>query len=143
MTTPLFVYGTLKRGGSNHHHLAGQTFLGPARTTPGFTLFSLGAYPGLVAAPADTRGVTGELWSVDAACLARLPPRTDRTQPPRRYSPIRRFTRDLRRRNVFLPARYIRPRASRHYVADLSSRRHGRGFSKRSSHRHRGFILKT
>ena len=72
MTTPLFVYGTLKRGGSNHHQLAGQTFLGPARTAPGFTLFSLGAYPGLVAAPADTRGVTGELWSVDDACLARL-----------------------------------------------------------------------
>jgi hypothetical protein len=72
MTTPLFVYGTLKRGGSNHHHLAGQTFLGPARTAQGFTLFSLGAYPGLVAAPTDTRGVTGELWSVDATCLARL-----------------------------------------------------------------------
>jgi gamma-glutamylcyclotransferase (GGCT)/AIG2-like uncharacterized protein YtfP len=32
MTTPLFVYGTLKRGGSNHHQLASQTFLGPART---------------------------------------------------------------------------------------------------------------
>ena len=72
MTTPLFVYGTLKRGGSNHHHLSGQTLLGPARTAPGFTLFSLGTYPGLVAAPTDTRGVTGELWSVDAACLARL-----------------------------------------------------------------------
>ena len=72
MTTPLFVYGTLKRGGSNHHQLAGQTFLGPARTAPGFTLFTLGAYPGLVAAPTDTRGVTGELWFVDDACLARL-----------------------------------------------------------------------
>jgi gamma-glutamylcyclotransferase (GGCT)/AIG2-like uncharacterized protein YtfP len=72
MTTPLFVYGTLKRGGSNHYQLAGQTFLGPARTAPGFTLFTLGAYPGLVAAPTDTRGVTGELWFVDDACLARL-----------------------------------------------------------------------
>ncbi len=72
MTTTLFVYGTLKRGGSNHHHLAGQTLLGLARTAPGFTLFSLGAYPGLVAAPTDAHGVTGELWSVDAACLARL-----------------------------------------------------------------------
>jgi len=72
MTTTLFVYGTLKRGGSNHHQLAVQTFLGPARTAPGFTLFSLGAYPGLVAAPTDAHGVTGELWSVDDACLARL-----------------------------------------------------------------------
>ena len=70
--TTLFVYGTLKRGGSNHGHLAGQIFLGEARTGPGFTLFSLGAYPGMVAAPTDRTGVTGELWSVDATCLARL-----------------------------------------------------------------------
>ncbi len=72
MTTTLFVYGTLKRGGSNHHHLAAQTFHGTARTAPGFTLFSLGAYPGLVAAPTDAYGVTGELWSIDDACLSRL-----------------------------------------------------------------------
>jgi gamma-glutamylcyclotransferase (GGCT)/AIG2-like uncharacterized protein YtfP len=70
--TTLFVYGTLKRGGSNHAFLAGQRFLGAARTAPGFTLFSLGSYPGLVAAPDDSAGVTGELWSVDDACLARL-----------------------------------------------------------------------
>ena len=70
--TTLFVYGTLKRGGSNHAFLAGQRFLDTARTVPGFTLFSLGAYPGLVPAPEDRDGVTGELWSVDAACLARL-----------------------------------------------------------------------
>jgi gamma-glutamylaminecyclotransferase len=72
----IFVYGTLKRGGSNHAQLAGQTYLGPARTQPGFTLYSLGEYPGLVAtpatAPADCEGVSGELWSVDAAALARL-----------------------------------------------------------------------
>lgn len=70
--TTLFVYGTLKRGGSNHAFLAGQRFLGTAQTLPGFTLYSLGPYPGLVAAPDDSAGVTGELWSVDSACLARL-----------------------------------------------------------------------
>jgi len=70
--TTLFVYGTLKKGGSNHHFLAGQTFLGSAQTRPGYTLYSLGSYPGLVASPADTSGVSGELWSVDAPCLARL-----------------------------------------------------------------------
>jgi gamma-glutamylaminecyclotransferase len=68
----LFVYGTLKRGGANHGWLAGQTFLGPARTAPGFTLYSLGEYPGLVADASDREGVAGELWAVDAACLARL-----------------------------------------------------------------------
>jgi gamma-glutamylaminecyclotransferase len=68
----VFVYGTLKRGGSNHAHLAGQRYLGDARTAPGFTLYSLGDYPGLVHAATDTAGVSGELWQVDAPCLAAL-----------------------------------------------------------------------
>ena len=69
--TLLFVYGTLKRGGSNHRFLAGQKFLGAAHTVAGFTLYALDGYPGLVRAP-DAAGVTGELWAVDAACLAKL-----------------------------------------------------------------------
>ncbi len=68
----VFVYGTLKRGGSNHARLADQRFLGPARTAPGFALYSMGEYPGLVADPADLDGVHGELWAVDAPALARL-----------------------------------------------------------------------
>ena len=68
----LFVYGTLKRGGSNHHHLAGQKFLGAARTAAGFRLFDAGGYPGMVAHAGDRDGVTGEVWAVDAAALARL-----------------------------------------------------------------------
>ena len=68
----LFVYGTLKRGCKNHHHLAGQTCVGDARTAPGFRLYDLGDYPGMVADPADVEGVTGELWDVDDAALAHL-----------------------------------------------------------------------
>jgi gamma-glutamylcyclotransferase (GGCT)/AIG2-like uncharacterized protein YtfP len=68
----IFVYGTLKRGCRNHHHLAGQKFVGAARTVPGYTLFDLGGYPGLVAKAADRAGVTGEIWSVDAEALRRL-----------------------------------------------------------------------
>lgn len=68
----IFVYGTLKRGFSNHRFLAGQTFVGEARTRPGFRLFDAGSYPGLVAWPADTEGVRGEVWSVDAEALTRL-----------------------------------------------------------------------
>ena len=68
----IFVYGTLKRGGRNHHHLAEQTFVGPARTSPGVRLFDLGGFPGLVAQAADRDGVSGEVWSVDAECLQRL-----------------------------------------------------------------------
>lgn len=70
--THVFVYGTLKRGGSNHAFLAGQKFLGEARTQPGFTLYSLGDFPAMVRAPGDREGVTGELWAVDDVCLDEL-----------------------------------------------------------------------
>jgi gamma-glutamylaminecyclotransferase len=70
--TAVFVYGTLKRGGQNHHFLAGQQFLGPARTAAGFTLYSLGEFPGMVRTPASDRHVVGEVWEVDAPALAAL-----------------------------------------------------------------------
>jgi gamma-glutamylcyclotransferase (GGCT)/AIG2-like uncharacterized protein YtfP len=70
--TLLFVYGTLKRGGSNQHYLAGQKFIGVARTLPGFRLFDLGQYPGMVAKADDRDGVSGEVWSVEADCLDHL-----------------------------------------------------------------------
>ena len=70
--TRVFVYGTLKRGGSNHHCLAGQQFLGAGRTPPGFTLYALADYPGMVREPKDDAGVTGEVWAVDPACLETL-----------------------------------------------------------------------
>lgn len=72
MNTLLFVYGTLKRGCSNHHHLAGQTFVGAARTVPGFRLYDLGGYPGIAVAAGDRTGVVGEIWSVDTTALAQL-----------------------------------------------------------------------
>ena len=68
----IFVYGTLKRGGLNHAVLAGQTYAGEARLTPGFVMYSLGEYPGLVAEPGSANRVTGEIWSVDADALLRL-----------------------------------------------------------------------
>lgn len=70
--TRVFVYGTLKRGGSNHRFLAGQHYLGEARTAPGYTLYSLGDYPGMVRSADPAHTVTGEIWSVDAACLTQL-----------------------------------------------------------------------
>ena len=72
MNSPLFVYGTLKRGCRNHHHLAGQVFVGVARTVPGYRLYDLGGYPGIAPSAADQEGVLGEVWSVDAAALQRL-----------------------------------------------------------------------
>lgn len=70
--TLLFVYGTLKQGLSNHAYLAGQKLLGPARTQPGYRLFEVGGYPGMVPWPSDRVGVTGEVWEVDDQALAEL-----------------------------------------------------------------------
>jgi gamma-glutamylcyclotransferase (GGCT)/AIG2-like uncharacterized protein YtfP len=70
--TRVFVYGTLKRGGPNHPYLAGQQFLGVAHTAPGFTLYSLGDYPGMIRSADPGDDVTGEVWAVDAACLRKL-----------------------------------------------------------------------
>lgn len=72
MPTLLFVYGTLKRGCSNHARLAGGTFLAPARTVAGFRLHDLGGFPGLYPRSDDRDGVTGELWQVDDATLGQL-----------------------------------------------------------------------
>lgn len=72
MRTRLFVYGTLKRGCSNHPQMAGAHFLGLARTPPGYRLYDLGGYPALVGTPEDVSGVVGEVWSVDPDGLDRL-----------------------------------------------------------------------
>jgi len=68
----VFVYGTLKRGGSNHHYLRGQKFITEARTQPGCTLCQPADYPGLVIDPTDREGVTGEVWEVSTDCLSAL-----------------------------------------------------------------------
>ncbi|MCP9771172.1 gamma-glutamylcyclotransferase [Synechococcus sp. Tobar12-5m-g] len=74
----VFVYGTLKRGESNHHWLTGATCLGRRRLA-GAHLHDLGAYPQAVraeaaaAAPLDpTAFLHGELYGVDDHGLARL-----------------------------------------------------------------------
>lgn len=71
MSVTLFIYGTLKRGDCRHSALAGQTFRGEASTESGYRLYNIGSYPGLVESPTGL-AVEGELWEVDAACLARL-----------------------------------------------------------------------
>ncbi len=70
--TRIFVYGTLKRGGSNHPVLAGQKFLGEARTARGYVLHSLGDFPGMVRTDPPDRQVAGEVWLVDPAGHALL-----------------------------------------------------------------------
>lgn len=67
--TPLFVYGSLRRGGANHRELRGAAFLGAARTTGGYALVRIDEYPALVA---GSQSVAGELYAVDAALLEEL-----------------------------------------------------------------------
>lgn len=67
----LFVYGTLKRGCRSHHLLAGQEFVGVARTAPRYRMYRRGLYPCLVEVK-DGRSIHGEIWRVDAATLERL-----------------------------------------------------------------------
>jgi gamma-glutamylcyclotransferase (GGCT)/AIG2-like uncharacterized protein YtfP len=70
-TIRLFVYGTLKRGMPKNGYLAGQEYLGPARTEVGYRLYDCGRYPGLVAT-ADGGVIDGELWRVGEAILPQL-----------------------------------------------------------------------
>ncbi len=67
----LFVYGTLKRGFSRNRFLANQRFVAPVQTVPRYRLYDCGSYPALVE---DHQGVAiqGELWEVDAKCIAQL-----------------------------------------------------------------------
>lgn len=68
----IFVYGTLKRGHSNHGCMRGQQFIGEACTRPLFRLHDLGGYPGMVLAENHGLSVQGEVWEVDFKGLKRL-----------------------------------------------------------------------
>jgi len=64
----LFVYGTLKRGGSRHWILDGFPFLGRAKAK-GFVLYDLGPYPAMVPGPGM---VYGEVYEVSEEILNAL-----------------------------------------------------------------------
>jgi gamma-glutamylcyclotransferase (GGCT)/AIG2-like uncharacterized protein YtfP len=68
----IFVYGTLKRGHSNHGYMRGQTFIDLAITEPRYRLYDLGGYPGMVLEASHGSNIQGEVWEIDAACLKQL-----------------------------------------------------------------------
>lgn len=70
--TVLFVYGTLKRGERNYFRLADQEFLGEVVTAPKYRVIDLGPHPGLIRDDANGLAIHGELFAVDAKCLAEL-----------------------------------------------------------------------
>ena len=71
-TNTLFLYGTLKRGQANNSLIAGQEFLGPARTAPGYRLYDSGPFPCLVEDRQRGVAVRGELWEVEESLLPKL-----------------------------------------------------------------------
>lgn len=69
----VFVYGSLRKGESNHRLLAvpgARLIMAKARTEPGYELRELGAFPGMVRGGAGE--VIGEVYEVDEATLAAL-----------------------------------------------------------------------
>jgi gamma-glutamylcyclotransferase (GGCT)/AIG2-like uncharacterized protein YtfP len=68
MKNYLFVYGTLKRGGSRHWILDGFPFLGRAKAK-GFVLYDLGPYPAMVSGAGL---VYGEVYEVSEEILNAL-----------------------------------------------------------------------
>ena len=76
----IFVYGTLKKGFSNHFFLSGARYLGPARTVDRYALY-VDMYPGVY--PRDQISpIVGQLFEVDSVTLSRL---DDLEDHPRLY----------------------------------------------------------
>jgi gamma-glutamylcyclotransferase (GGCT)/AIG2-like uncharacterized protein YtfP len=68
----IFVYGTLKRGLSNHGWMAGQQFIAEARTEPVYRMVDCGGYPGMFPVEKDGVSIQGEIWEVDDAGRTKL-----------------------------------------------------------------------
>mgnify|MGYP006270611263 CR=1 FL=1 len=69
-SSPVFVYGTLRRGERANALLATSRFAGEGWTPPSYKLVHMGEYPALLAG--GNTAVLGEVYQVDAATLAVL-----------------------------------------------------------------------
>lgn len=69
MATRVAVYGTLKKGLSNHHYMKTARFLGEDQLH-NLVLCDLGPYPGARLEP--SAGITLEVYEVDSQTLAQL-----------------------------------------------------------------------
>ncbi len=66
---PVFVYGTLRRGGSNHFRMDGAEFVTDGRISG--RLYRISWYPGLVLDEAGD-DIVGEVYRVDPEMLGNL-----------------------------------------------------------------------
>jgi gamma-glutamylaminecyclotransferase len=77
LTHRIFVYGTLKRGHSNHALLETSKFFGEAATLETYWMITTGVFPVVLdAVPADfglpPLAIAGEIYHVDDATLGEL-----------------------------------------------------------------------
>jgi len=63
MKKVMFVYGTLKRGFSNHRLMGQSKYLGKT-LVPGLKMFSMGGFPGCIKSGDNDDEVIGELYEV-------------------------------------------------------------------------------
>jgi gamma-glutamylcyclotransferase (GGCT)/AIG2-like uncharacterized protein YtfP len=68
----LFVYGTLRKNGTNHWRLAGFKCLAEKLWLPGYELYDNFLYPYAVASRAPGAGILGEVYAIDEPTLAQL-----------------------------------------------------------------------
>jgi len=68
-TLRLFVYGSLKRGQSNHSELGDARFLANVRTAPRFALREIAGFPALAS---GERAIEGELFELPLSALPQL-----------------------------------------------------------------------
>ncbi|MDC0611280.1 gamma-glutamylcyclotransferase [Vibrio sp.] len=65
----VFVYGSLRKGESNHWYLESSQFIGAFATEPEFAMYDLGPYPGIVEGSFSVRG---EVYQIDDDTLHHL-----------------------------------------------------------------------
>lgn len=66
----LFVYGTLKKGYSNHRALEGAKFIGNCKTLPLYRMIDFGGFPGVL--PKGNTAITGEMYLVSHQQMKRI-----------------------------------------------------------------------
>ncbi|GAB4200390.1 MAG: gamma-glutamylcyclotransferase [Thermoflexibacter sp.] len=70
MNYRVFVYGTLRKGESNHHYLKEGLLIEDEVWAKGYTMYDLVAYP--FAVPTAVGQIKGEIWQIDERCLAKI-----------------------------------------------------------------------